>query len=1104
MNKQNLLIILISLQSVFHVQAQMFEQQKMNFPELAWGDIAHADFDLDGDQDLLITGRNEQNQAVTKIYRNDNGTFTDINANIENVKLSSVAWADFNNDKYPDIIITGKNNKREAVTLVYRNMKNGTFSKTSAGIVGVSSSSVACADYDQDGDLDILISGKNKTGALSKIYKNEGNFQFTETDIKIEGVYYSAVVWVDFNNDKYPDIILSGESGFNKFTKIYINKKNNTFSEFTTNMPQLGNSAIACADFNKDKNIDVLISGLDANGNEKTKLFINGGNLNLTNIDKARSFKLAEYVLPNVAYGTINLTDLDGDEDIDIMITGKGQQKVAAIYLNNGDFNFKKINNPLTGIYHSAVSIFDANKDGRPDIFSFGLDEKDQLKSIYYKNNGLAALGSLTTMKLIRPAFNFSLATIGNPTRFNNQSTTDLNERMSYSWDFGDGAVSTEKNPEHIYNKPGRYTVILSTGVNNKVETATKVVYVKPEQTQSVSFSDRERLIINTEALTMLKQYENFINEIGMLSATDEKKVADFKEQIVNLFLNRQVVVYNDLDPTHTKSKLKEIDTYTSDLVLLYPDGITVSVDRKNARMTSIKQHGKNLFSVDIVTTKRIDGNYMNRTQNANTEKLAFRVAFNKEKNAFSNFKFVGIRDIYSQSFARDEKAMEEINKIEVNFSQKEQIDNASAALLNDYIRNLSLIGNPNEDPDDKELYEQAFVELFTDSNALIFNDINPEAKNNNYPPPDYIKQYRAIYPSGIKNINLNIDSAQYRSALKDDDGIYYRYVYADKNFSGEYLGKSKNSISENLAFKIIFSKEANSFQNFKISSIDQSALNFYHSADMVSSEDTVTYTIKSIERTGFFAGVMLTGGLGTIYNKNALSEELDGEKIWSYTPALSYSGGIEANYFFTNNIGIRAGITYSYFSSNYTINGDYSDGDQTTLDANDDPFIKHVHAENYINTVSVSTIDIPIQLVWVSSSPRNIGFFARAGIGFSIPINASTKSSGTIQYYGYYPDHPDAIKELYLTELGFYNLSFEETDVNYNTSSYLLSGLVSAGVTIPIGYFTTINLGPELMWGISNLSGNETYTDIFGQEVDNLGTTIRNYGFNISVNYKF
>jgi len=869
-------------------------------------------------------------------------------------------------------------------------------------------------------------------------------------------------------------------------------------------MPQLGNSAVACADFNNDKNIDILISGLDANGNEKTKLFINGGNLKLTNINKARSFKLADYVLPNVAYGTINLPDLDNDKDIDIMITGKGKQKVAAIYLNNGDFNFKKINNPLTGIYHSAVTIFDTNNDKKPDIFAFGLDDKDQLKSIFYKNNGVGALSNLSTVQPITPAFNFSLVTIGNPTRFQNLSTTDLDGIMTYNWDFGDGSVSTEKNPEHTYAKPGRYTVVLTTRVNYKVETATKVVYVKPEQTQSVSFSDRERLIINTEALTMLKKYENFINDIGMLSTTDEKKVADFKEKIVNLFLNRQIVVYNDLDPTHTRSKLKEIDTYSSDLVLLYPDGIGVSVDIDQARMTSIKQHGKNLFSVDIVTTKRIDGNYMNRTQNANTEKLAFRIAFNKGKNSFSNFKFVGIRDVYSQSFAQDEKAMEEINKIEVNFSQKEQIDNASAALLNDYIRNLSLIGNPNEDSDDKELYEQAFVELFTDSNALILNDIDPEVKNNTYLPPDYIKQYRAVYPSGIKNINLNIDSAQYKPALKGDDGTYYRYVYADKNFSGDYMGKSKNSTSENLAFKIIFSKEENSFQNFKFSSIDQSALNFYHSADMISPEDTVTYSIKSIERTGLFAGITLSGGLGAIYDKNALSVKLGGENIWSYKPALSYSGGLEINYFFTNNIGVRAGLVYSSFTSDYTINGDYTDGDNTSLDANNDSFIKRIHAENYKKTISVSTINIPIQLLWVSSIPRKIGFFARAGLDFSFPLNASTKSSGTLQYYGYYPDHPDAIKELYLTELGFYNLSSDETGVNYNTSSYLLSGLLSAGVTIPIGYFTTINLGPELMWGITNLSGNEKYTDIFKQEVDNQGTTIRNYGFNISVNYKF
>lgn len=49
-----------------------------------------------------------------------------------------------------------------------------------------------------------------------------------------------------------------------------------------------------------------------------------------------------------------------------------------------------------------------------------------------------------------------------------------------YHWDFGDGTQSNEENPEHVYTKTGRYTVVLTITdeadmIENKM---TKILYV--------------------------------------------------------------------------------------------------------------------------------------------------------------------------------------------------------------------------------------------------------------------------------------------------------------------------------------------------------------------------------------------------------------------------------------------------------------------------------------------------------------------------------------------------------------------------------------------------------------------------------------------------
>jgi hypothetical protein len=58
---------------------------------------------------------------VTKLYRNDNGTFTEVPITIPGVHYSSIAWGDYDNDGFLDIALSGHANPNPPVTSVFHN-----------------------------------------------------------------------------------------------------------------------------------------------------------------------------------------------------------------------------------------------------------------------------------------------------------------------------------------------------------------------------------------------------------------------------------------------------------------------------------------------------------------------------------------------------------------------------------------------------------------------------------------------------------------------------------------------------------------------------------------------------------------------------------------------------------------------------------------------------------------------------------------------------------------------------------------------------------------------------------------------------------------------
>jgi len=184
----------------------------------------------------------------------------DINASLPGVCGSSVAWGDYDNDGDLDILLTGWG-ESGLISKIFQNNGNSIFGDIDASLEGVENSSVAWGDYDNDGDLDILIAGKKLMDQLiCKVYRNDGSAIFTDTGVSLSGIFYGSVAWGDYDNDGDLDILLAGQTSLyeplNPITKIYRNNVGaiNTTPTKPTNLSSLvkGNSVTLSWDKSTD------------------------------------------------------------------------------------------------------------------------------------------------------------------------------------------------------------------------------------------------------------------------------------------------------------------------------------------------------------------------------------------------------------------------------------------------------------------------------------------------------------------------------------------------------------------------------------------------------------------------------------------------------------------------------------------------------------------------------------------------------------------------------------------------------------------------------------------------------------------------------------
>jgi hypothetical protein len=90
---------------------------------------------------------------------------------------------------------------------------------------------------------------------------------FSEVPAGLPNAYYGTVRWVDYDNDGYLDLFLSGyDTNYVPHTWLYHNNHDGTFTEVPTPFPNWAETSADWADFDNDGYLDLVMEGTPGNG----------------------------------------------------------------------------------------------------------------------------------------------------------------------------------------------------------------------------------------------------------------------------------------------------------------------------------------------------------------------------------------------------------------------------------------------------------------------------------------------------------------------------------------------------------------------------------------------------------------------------------------------------------------------------------------------------------------------------------------------------------------------------------------------------------------------------------------------------------------------
>jgi len=238
------------------------------------------------------------------------------------------------------------------------------------GSGGGETQSVCAADFDGDGDIDVL------SGGISGIYlyENDGNQNFNHINIGA-GTDISKVFSIDIDSDDDIDVVFA-DFGRDLIALL----KNDGDSNFTVDtIYVILNDAlwadVYAIDFDTDGDIDVISTYSGGTGAGHIVWHENDGNESFTH-----------HTVFSLSARSIYPVDLDGDDDMDVIAAHWQTNNTISWYENDGNENFTW--HIIDGGYNLGNSIHAADVDDDGDIDVISGEWQTLPGTFWYENNG--------------------------------------------------------------------------------------------------------------------------------------------------------------------------------------------------------------------------------------------------------------------------------------------------------------------------------------------------------------------------------------------------------------------------------------------------------------------------------------------------------------------------------------------------------------------------------------------------------------------------------------------------------------------------------------------------------------------------------------------
>lgn len=316
------------------------------------------DYDDDGNLDLvaIVDGR-------IRLFRNEGGVFREVT---EEVKLDAASGvtqavsADYDNDGHVDLYLTGSRGNR-----LYHNDGNGLFIDVTetAGVAGPAEAHGALFfDADHEGDLDLLVLGR----ATNTYYQNNRDGRFTDvsqrTDLGADvGLNSRQAAIGDFDEDGDIDVVLANRAGP---MHLYTNLRQGHFQEIgrQAGLPQTAVQSFAVGDVDNDGFLDLFVAAAG-----RSTLLTNRQDGTF----QSAELKLSSGALQGLEVTEAHFFDFDNNGFLDLVLIGKrDDHQPALLYLlrNEGKGRFSDVSSILPSEHREAQTLLTADIDNDGDL----------------------------------------------------------------------------------------------------------------------------------------------------------------------------------------------------------------------------------------------------------------------------------------------------------------------------------------------------------------------------------------------------------------------------------------------------------------------------------------------------------------------------------------------------------------------------------------------------------------------------------------------------------------------------------------------------------------------------------------------------------------